>query len=57
MHKDIVTQIPNTFIETFYNDNSRYQGCFKKNVLTLQGHPEYNSFIIKLIYSLFTMGS
>ena len=47
MHKDIVTQIPNNFIETFYNDNSRYQGCFKENILTLQGHPEYNSFIIK----------
>lgn len=46
MHQDIVTKIPKDFTELFYNSNSRYQGCFKQNILTFQGHPEYNSFII-----------
>lgn len=46
LHHEIVTKIPDDFIEIFYNENSRFQGCLKINILTLQGHPEYDSFNI-----------
>ena len=46
MHKDIVSKLPENFEELFYNSNSRNQGCIKNNILTFQGHPEYNPFVI-----------
>ena len=47
MHKDIVSNIEGTGLqEIAYNDYG-IQGMIKDNhIFTLQGHPEYNSFII-----------
>lgn len=50
MHRDIVYELPTDCINLGYSSRCQIQGFYRaQKLLTVQGHPEFNEFIMNFI--------